>query len=72
MNHPSTLITGAAGFAGRHLLAHLQGSHPAARLVAWSHRDVDVTDRDAVTKGIITVRPDRVVHLAGSPAVYPD
>ena len=69
MNHPSTVITGAAGFAGRHLLAHLQASHPDGRLVAWSHRDVDVTDRDAVTNAIIQSRPDRVVHLAGSPHV---
>ena len=69
MNHTSTLITGAAGFAGRHLLAHLQSAQPAGHLVAWTRRDVDVTDRDALTKGIIQTRPDAVVHLAGSPHV---
>jgi GDP-4-dehydro-6-deoxy-D-mannose reductase len=82
MDHPSTLITGAAGFAGRHLLAHLQSAQPAARLIAWSHRSahpdldehvewqrVDVTVRDDVANRISDARPDRVIHLAGSPHV---
>jgi GDP-4-dehydro-6-deoxy-D-mannose reductase len=69
MDHTSTLVTGAAGFAGRHLLAHLQTALPAERLVAWSRHQVDITDRDSVRQGIGATRPDRVVHLAGSPHV---
>ncbi len=82
MDHTSTLITGAAGFAGRHLLAHLQATQPSGRLVSWSRqsiqpdlhppvewRQTDVTDRDGVRQGILEARPDRVVHLAGSPHV---
>jgi GDP-4-dehydro-6-deoxy-D-mannose reductase len=81
MDHATTLITGAAGFAGRHLLARLQAA-PPGRLTAWSRqpipatkddavewRGVDVTDRDNVTQAIIETRPDRVFHLAGSPHV---
>lgn len=80
MDHPSTLITGAAGFAGRHLLAYLTTAQPGVRLLAWSRhvqppdhavewRQADITDRDAVTRAIIDTRPDRIVHLAGSPHV---
>jgi|SRR5687768_9050869 len=82
MNPTSTLVTGAAGFAGRHLLAHLQATQPTGRLVAWSRRDVqtnrgdnvewqqvDVTVRDSVTNRLKDARPDAVVHLAGSPHV---
>lgn len=81
MDQPSTLITGAAGFAGRHLLAHLRSSQPGGRILAWSRRpqagqdaavewrQVDMTDRGAVSQAIIDTRPDRIVHLAGSPHV---
>ena len=82
MNHATTLITGAAGFAGRHLLARLQAAQPTGRLVAWSRRDVrtnradnvewhqvDVTVRDHVANRIKDMRPDAVFHLAGSPHV---
>lgn len=81
MDLPSTLITGAAGFAGRHLLAHLKTRRPAGRILAWSRRppiepdaavlwrQVDITDPEAVTQAIIDSRPDRIVHLAGAPNV---
>lgn len=82
MNSTTTLITGAAGFAGRHLLARLQAEQPQGRLVAWSRqnvqtrgddpiewRQVDVTDRGSVTQSLASIRPDRVFHLAGSPHV---
>ena len=82
MDHTSTLITGAAGFAGRHLLAHLQAAGHPGRLVAWSRQhaptdrgdhvewqQVDVTVRDDVANRIKDMRPDAVFHLAGSPHV---
>lgn len=81
MDRPSTLITGAAGFAGRHLLTHLQNRQTAGRILAWSRRppvdrhsaiewrQVEMTNREAVTQAIIDTRPDRVVHLAGAPHV---
>jgi len=81
MTGPSTLITGAGGFAGRHLLAHLKATHPDRLVWAWSRRpqattddsirwrQVDITNRDAVTEAIVDTRPDRIIHLAGSPHV---
>jgi GDP-4-dehydro-6-deoxy-D-mannose reductase len=77
MSRP-TLITGAAGFAGSHLLDLL--SEQDADVVAW-HRPgrphpattarvrwqpVDMLDRAAVRDGVRTTQPDRVYHCAGA------
>jgi GDP-4-dehydro-6-deoxy-D-mannose reductase len=75
-----TLVTGATGFAGGHLLDRLRGR---TRLLAW-HRPgrppsappedvvwqpVDVLDREAVAKAIAAGTPARIYHLAGAPQV---
>ncbi len=75
MNSRVVLVTGAAGFAGSHLLEHLAGS---ADLVGWSRSDpapeiahlarwqrVDILDRDQVNEAMGTVRPDAIFHCAG-------
>ena len=80
MTASSILVTGAAGFAGRHLLAHLRASAADTRVLAWSRqphaddshihwRQVDITDKHAVHQAITDARPARIVHLAGSPHV---
>src|SRR3954451_13631269 len=69
------LVTGAAGFAGSHLLERLSGHH---ELVAWSRSPtppdvthlarwqlLDLLDRDGVRAAIRDVRPSAVYHLAG-------
>lgn len=69
------LVTGAAGFAGGHLLELLCGRH---ELVAWSRsqpppalaplarwQQVDLLDRERVRSTIQEVRPAAVYHLAG-------
>jgi GDP-4-dehydro-6-deoxy-D-mannose reductase len=69
------LVTGAAGFAGSHLLERLSGHH---ELVAWSRSApppeltqlarwqlIDLLDRDAIRAAIRDVRPSAVYHLAG-------
>jgi GDP-4-dehydro-6-deoxy-D-mannose reductase len=74
-----TLITGAAGFAGSHLLDLLEpGRRP---IVAWRRpgeplpapptgtrcrwMDVDILDEDAVGRAVREIRPALVYHLAG-------
>ncbi len=69
MTSRPTLVTGAAGFAGRHLVAHLRATAPERPLLAWVRSQVDITDRDAVRSAMAEARPDRIVHLAGSPHV---
>lgn len=83
MNDPASaparaLVTGAGGFVGKHLLAHLstgtdwqlygnvqhdKQDRPAQpRPVSWITGDL--TDRDSATRVIEQVRPDYVFHLA--------
>jgi GDP-4-dehydro-6-deoxy-D-mannose reductase len=76
----TTLVTGAAGFAGSHLLDRLGDRSP---VVAWrrpggsppsseSHVEwqaVDIVDADAVRRALDDVRPRRIYHLAGAAAV---
>ena len=72
------LVTGAAGFAGGHLLDLLAAD--AANLIAW-HRPgsapprhvpgarweaIDLLDREAVAAGILRARPAEVYHCAGA------
>jgi GDP-4-dehydro-6-deoxy-D-mannose reductase len=78
---PTTIITGAAGFAGAHLLERLAGQgslvgwcrpggHPPRvgdSRVAW--QAVDVTDRESVARAIAAAAPDRIFHLAGAASV---
>ena len=76
------LVTGAAGFAGSHLLDRLRASHP--RVIAWAHRAapaseapdpgvtwraVDLLDRAAVLDAIRASRPSVIYHCAGLPHV---
>lgn len=79
MSDPVVLVTGAAGFAGGHLLEHLAGS---ADLVGWSPSDpapglaplarwqrVDVLDGNQVYETLRALRPQAIFHLAGLPHV---
>lgn len=73
------LVTGAAGFAGGHLLEHLAGrgavtawarSEPPAdlaRLASW--QAIDLLDRDRVRHEVRALRPAAVYHCAGAPHV---
>ena len=56
------LITGAAGFVGRHLTAHLRA---VGDEVTALPEGVDVADEPAVTAAVAEAAPEVVYHLAG-------
>jgi GDP-4-dehydro-6-deoxy-D-mannose reductase len=73
------LVTGATGFAGRHLLERLRST---GDIVGWSRsavppeveglarwQHVDVTRRDDVRKALRAIQPRQVYHLAGASQV---
>jgi GDP-4-dehydro-6-deoxy-D-mannose reductase len=74
-----TVVTGAAGFAGGHLLDRLgnstevhgwalPGTRPASfQQVEW--HDVDLGNRATVIAAIRAIQPTRLFHLAGAPSV---
>ena len=75
-----TLVTGATGFAGWHLLSGLDqrsaivgwcrpGGQPPkqGRHITW--QGVDLTHRDSVVSAIGEIRPSRIFHVAGAPNV---
>ena len=55
------LVTGANGFVGRHLRAHLEG---VGDQVYGLDVECDVTDRQAVVARVGQVEPDVIYHLA--------
>ena len=63
MERGTVLVTGAAGFAGSHLLDRLPGA------IGWSRQDVDLLDRDRVRARVAELQPSVVYHCAGAPHV---
>jgi dTDP-4-dehydrorhamnose reductase len=55
-------VTGASGFVGANI-ARVFGAH-GAELAVPRHRDVDVTDANAVRTSVAAFRPDAIVHCA--------
>jgi GDP-4-dehydro-6-deoxy-D-mannose reductase len=57
------LVTGALGFVGRHLVAHLEAE--GDEVIGVDRHDVDILDRTGLTKLMVDAEPDAVYHLAG-------
>jgi GDP-4-dehydro-6-deoxy-D-mannose reductase len=60
------LVTGASGFVGRHLLAHLARAYPASEVV---QAGFDLTDHEAVRAEVRRHRPQACLHLAAISAI---
>jgi dTDP-4-dehydrorhamnose reductase len=61
------LVTGAGGQVGRELVELCEAA--GDDVVAVTHADLDVCDRDAVLQAVVSTRPDAVVHAAAWTAV---
>lgn len=75
------LVTGAGGFVGGHLLAHLRHNHtgislfgtvlsasertPALAALGCATTEIDLREPGAVRDMLAAIRPDRIFHLAG-------
>ena len=59
------LVTGADGFVGRHLIAHLEANGDEVIGVDRGHRGPDITDAAGVSALLADIRPSVVYHLAG-------
>jgi len=57
-----TFVTGAGGFVGRHLTAHLEAEGDEVVVLA---EGIDLADEPAVTAAVAEAAPDVVYHLAG-------
>jgi GDP-L-fucose synthase len=57
------LVTGGAGFLGRHLVARLR-QHGCHNLILPRSRDCDLTDEQAIRRLFAERRPEVVLHLA--------
>lgn len=60
------LVTGARGFVGTHLMAHLQDAGDEAVGIDRSIDDLDILDAPALLELFRKVQPEVVYHLAGS------
>ena len=62
-------VTGASGFVGRHLVAHLRDCGDEVVPTDRSDGGPDLLDADGFATLVAEVRPDVVYHLAGQAAV---
>lgn len=65
MSPAPVLVTGAHGFVGRHLVAHLEASGDHVIGVDRTDGGIDITDAAAVSALIGRVSPAVIYHLAG-------
>ena len=59
------LVTGAGGFVGRHLVAHLTEAGDEVVTTDPATGGADITDAAAITAEVVAAAPEVVYHLAG-------
>lgn len=59
------LVTGAGGFVGGHLVAHLAEAGDEVTTTDPAHGGADVTDAEAVATEVADAAPEVIYHLAG-------
>ena len=64
-SHQRVVVTGGAGFLGRHLVAALQRHNPADVFVPL-HENYDLRQVEAIRDLLNDARPTLVIHAAGS------
>ena len=65
MSGTTALVTGASGFVGRHLVAHLEAAGDTVVGVDRASDGVDITDAGVLDRLFAEVQPTVVYHLAG-------
>lgn len=63
------LITGHDGFTGSHLWRHLERLGHELLAFQLNGSNIDLRDADQVGKALITLRPDKIIHLAAISSV---
>ena len=58
------VVTGGAGFVGRHLIQELNAANSKMEVISWDRPDVDITDASTYDAQLTSLQPDWVVHLA--------
>ena len=66
MSPRRVLVTGAAGYLGRALLAELRRRLPKAGVLAAGRRDADLACARQARRLVARARPELVFHLAGA------
>ena len=61
--YPPVVVTGGAGFLGRHVVARLQAL-AGVEVFVPRRRDYDLVGADAIRRLLSGARPDLVIHLA--------
>ena len=64
------LVTGATGFVGRHLVAHLQAQGDSVIATDRASGGPDITNAQAVQQYVLHNEPEVIYHLAGQSDVH--
>lgn len=64
------VVTGGAGFVGRHVINEITNNIPQAAVVSWDRAtDVDITKPESYRQKLLDLQPAWIIHLAALAAV---